>query len=629
MIIGTAGHIDHGKTELVKALTGVDTDRLAEEKKRGISIDLGFASFFLPSGLEAGIVDVPGHERFIKNMLAGSTGIDLMLLVVAAADGVMAQTIEHLAIAELLGVGAAVVAVTKADLAGAERLDEVEEQVRELLESGSFKDAPIVRVSAKRRLGLEELVAAIETQAGLRTERLLDLPPRLPIDRSFILAGAGRVVTGTLWSGVLAATGLLELLPTGETCRPRRIEVHGNPVTKGLAGQRVAVNIVVSGPPPRRGDWLVPPATFSLTSELLARVTVVPQAPRALKRRARLRLYHGTREVAAVLSPIGEAQIEPGRQGYARLVLAEPIVAVFRDRFILRSLSPMATVAGGIILENRTKGRGGQVDIDHLAALAGDDRSAVREFFQGRRLPLTGDEVADAVQLGSRATEKAVAELVGENAITPFNVRQRVYYLATEAIAGCARDLDALLAGFHAEQPYRFGIEKEAAQRRLWPELSPSQADILFDYFISMGSIVRRDGRLAAADRVLDAMAVKLEQIGQELQGFSPPDLRKLGEDTGIAAADLKALLGQLRSDGSVVAAGGDQYFTRGAVDEATGRLLEFLAEAGEITVSQFKDLLGTTRKYAVLLLEYFDRQKVTRRVGDVRVVYDARVEEL
>jgi len=389
------------------------------------------------------------------------------------------------------------------------------------------------------------------------------------------------------------------------------------------------VNIVVSGPPPRRGDWLVPPAAFSLTSELLAYMTVVPQAPRALKRRARLRLYHGTREVAAVLSPIGEAQIEPGRQGYARLVLAEPIVALFRDRFILRSLSPVATVAGGIILENRAKGQVGQVDIDHLAALAGDDRSALREFFQGRRLPLTAGEVADAVQLGGRATEKAVADLVGENAITPFNVRQRVYYLATEVIAACARDLDALLAGFHADQPLQFGIEKGAAQRRLWPELSPSQADILFDYFQSTGLIAGRDGRLALADRALDAKGVKLEQVRHGLQGFAPPDLKKLGEDTGIAAADLKALLGQLRSEKSVVVLSGEQYFTREAIDEATGRLLEFLADAGEITVSQFKDLLGTTRKYAVPLMEYFDRQKVTRRVGDVRVAYDQRVEEL
>jgi len=629
LIIGTAGHIDHGKTELVKALTGIDTDRLAEEKERGISIDLGFASFFLPSGLKAGIIDVPGHERFIKNMLAGATGIDLLLLVVAADDGVMAQTIEHLAIAELLGVSAAVVAITKADLADAARLNQVGEQVRELLGPGPFKDVPVISVAAKTRIGLEELVAAVETQAGLLTERLLDFAPRLPIDRSFILPGAGRVVTGTLWSGVLTTTGPLELLPSGQVCRPRRIEVHGNPVTKALAGQRVAVNIVVSGPPPRRGDVLVPPATFSLAFELIARVTVVPQAPRALKRRVRLRLYHGTKEVSAVLTPISAAQIEPGRQGYARLVLAEPIVAVFRDRFILRALSPVTTVAGGIVLKALAKGGGGRLDIPHLDALAaGDDRLAAREFLLGSRFPLTADELAEGVQLGSRATESAVAQLVEEKTVAPLCVGERVYYLDNGALIGCGRDLGALLSAFHIEQPYQFGMQKEAAKKRLWPELSPSQADILFSHFVSEGLIVSRDGRLSLAERTLDAGDLKAEQLRKELQGFSPPDLKKLSEVTGISTADIRALLDRFQSEGSVVALSGERYFTREAVDEATGRLLEFLADAGEITVSQFKDLLGTTRKYAVPLMEYFDRQKVTRRAGDVRVVYDKLVEE-
>ncbi|MCK4268209.1 MAG: selenocysteine-specific translation elongation factor, partial [Actinomycetia bacterium] len=318
-VIGTAGHIDHGKTELVKALTGIDTDRLLEEKRRGISIEIGFASFFLPEGLEVSIVDLPGHERFVKNMLAGSTGIDLLLLVVAADDGVMAQTIEHLAIAELLDVRVAVVAITKIDMVDEDRLQEVETEVSELLKKSIFIKAPVVKVSAKTKVGLDNLVTAIEDETGNISERPIDLPPRIPIDRSFTIKGSGRVITGTLWSGVLTTSGPLELLPSGKNVRPRKIEVRGQKVSKALAGQRVAINIVITGEPPHRGDVLVAPATFALVDEIIAQVKVLPSASAALGKRKRLRLFHGTKEVAATLTPITGRQIVPGQTAYARI----------------------------------------------------------------------------------------------------------------------------------------------------------------------------------------------------------------------------------------------------------------------------------------------------------------------
>lgn len=629
LVIGTAGHIDHGKTELVKALTGIDTDRLAEEKERGISIDLGFASFWLPSGIEAAIVDVPGHEKFVRNMLAGATGIDLFLLVVAADDGVMAQTIEHLAIAELLGIPAAVIAVTKMDLVDEAGGAAVVEQVRELIEPGSFSGAPIVKVSAKNRYGLDELIAAIETRSEALCGRLIDYPARLPIDRSFILPGAGRVVTGTLWSGVLTATDTLELLPSGQTCRPRRLEIHGNAVTKALAGQRVAINIVVPGPPPRRGDFLVAPATFMPATELLARIRVLPQAAKGVKRRTRLRLYHGTKEIAATVSPIGVPVIGPGETGYVRILPDEPVAAVFRDRFVLRRRSPVTTIGGGVVLEARQRRDNNQVGLSHVEALAGDDRLAIKEFLRANRLPLTAEEIAAATQLGGKATDLAIAGLAEAGEVTALGVWQPAYYLDAAVLAECAAGLRNLLEEAHAEHPFQFGLQKEAAHRRLWPELSSSHADIIYDYFTAAGLIVAKEGKLALAARSKAAGAAeKAREVRSFLSGFSPPEFNALVDEVALDPADLKAILSGLIAQGDAVAITSSMYFLREAIDEATSRLLDYLAGAGEITISRFKDLLGTTRKYAVPLMEYFDREKITRRNGDVRVIYELVAEE-
>ncbi len=623
-VIGTAGHIDHGKTELVKALTGTDTDRLAEEKRRGISIDIGFASFFLPNGLEASIIDVPGHERFVKNMLAGSTGIDLLLLVVAADDGVMAQTTEHVAIAGLLGIRFAVVAITKIDMVDEDRVLEVQVEIDELLSRGVFKNAPVLKVSTKTGLGLEGLIEAIEKQSLELDERPTDLPPRLPIDRSFILQGAGRIVTGTLWSGVLTTTGLLELLPSGTSCRPRHIEVRGQKVSKALAGQRVAIDLTVSGPAPRRGDFLVTPATFSLVNELVAKVRVLPEARVELKKRKKVRLYHGTREVFATLSPLEPKQILPGQTGYVRLRLAEPIAAVFRDRFILRSVSPITTIGGGIVLE-AAGDRRADISISHLDALADNDDNRVIEELAGRsQYPLTTEDVNLTAQIGSAATDGALKELVDDGRIIEISSWKRTYYVGPQIIDAGGRDLRRFISDYHHEHAYDFGVSKEIVRQGVWPELSSSQADILLDYFVSVGIVCLNEGQVALADHVkADPAATMLAGVQELINTFSPPKLSALAAEIDIDESELRSLLKRLESQDRAVRVRADLYFSTEAIDEARDRLIDYLAGAGEITVSRFKELLETTRKYAIPLIEYFDQQKVTRRDGDVRVKED------
>lgn len=622
-IIGTAGHIDHGKTTLVGALTGIDTDRLAVEKERGISIDLGFAPLYLPSGVEAGIVDVPGHERFIKNMVAGSTGIDLLLLVVAADDGVMAQTIEHVDIAELLGVESAVVAVTKIDLVERERVDLVHEQVSEFLATGPFAGSPIVRVSCHAKVGLGDLVSAIEERARHVGERLMDFPVRLPIDRSFLISGSGRIVTGTLWSGVLTAESDLELQPAGNTCRLRRIEVHGRQVTKALPGQRVAVNIVAGGRPPARGDFLVSRAEFAPAAELLANVRVLSRAKRGIKRRARLRLHHGTTETIARIIPLEVDEILPGAEAFVRLVPTRPLPAVFRDRFILRTISPLMTVAGGIVLEARSRVTPAKVPMVRLDALAStDDLDVVREVFRNNLLPLTVEDVAHTAQLGEASANRAVDGLLAAGELISLEAWRRVFYLGTSRLEETARALKTFLAHYHRDHPYEYGPPKDAVRAELWPQLSSSHADILFDHFANGGIILSREGRVEAVSRSgPDPAQEKLLEVCRLLGSFSPPSRIQLAESAGVSEADLKQLLARLVRAGQIVKIDADIYLTTDSVEEARDILTGYLLEAGEITVSRFKKLLGTTRKYAIPLLEYFDNQKVTRRAGDIRTL--------
>jgi selenocysteine-specific elongation factor len=602
-IIGMGGQSRHGKTALVGALTGVATDR-----------SNAFAPLYLPSGVEAGVIDVPARERSIKNLIAGFTGIDMLLLVVAADEGVAAQTLEHLSIAELLGVKAAVVAVTKIDEVGSEQAERTGVEVGDLISNGPWRGSPIVPVSILSKEGLGDLVGAIEEQSGKIAERPLDFPTRLPIDRSFMGPDGGCVVTGTLWSGILTAGGELELLPSGEICQPRLIEVHGQQVTKALPGQRVAVNLAIPGSSPRRGDFLAPPASFALVSELIAKIYVLPGAPEGIDRRARLRFFHGTGHTTARIIPLDMNEIEPGMEAFARIITDRPIPAVFRDRFVLRGFRPGRTLAGGVVLETRrgskTAGPGSHVDMVRLRTLAGgDDTEVIRALFEDNPLPLAAEDIAHMTQIGQAAAKRAIDRLLAASVLETVGAWRRVFYLPTDQLAADGRGLSEYLRQRNGDHPDEPAPPKDTVRAALWPHLSSSHADILFDHFENTGVIERLGDRLAAVDGTgADAASTKTAAVLRSIRGFAP--------HTG---SEIGPLLDRLENDGQITAVAEDMYMSAESLDQAEEILTDYLLEAGSITVDRFQDLLDTTPENAALILDYFDRQNITHRVGDER----------
>ncbi|MDO8963682.1 MAG: selenocysteine-specific translation elongation factor, partial [Coriobacteriia bacterium] len=402
LVLGTAGHIDHGKSALVKALTGTDPDRLPEEKERGVTIELGFARLELPSGRALGVVDVPGHERFVRQMVAGATGIDVVLLVVAADDGVMPQTREHLAIVDLLGIPKGVVAITKSDLADPDWLAMVSEDVGRLIEGTSIAGSAIVPVSARTGAGLDELRAAIDAVAGDAPARHAALPMRLPVDRVFTISGAGTVVTGTMWSGTAKRDDPVEVLPSGRTGRIRGVQVHSKATDEAVAGQRVALNIAgLDKDEIDRGEVIAAPGTLSVTDRFDARFTYLPGNEKPFVSGARVHVHHGTREVLGrvlLMDDIGELQ--PGESAYAQLRLEDPVAPRYDDRFIVRSYSPVFTIGGGVVLDalppRRTHLRASERDL--LDALVRHDLSSASVGLLGSRgVPMTSAQVSAAL----------------------------------------------------------------------------------------------------------------------------------------------------------------------------------------------------------------------------------------
>ncbi|TLM77475.1 MAG: selenocysteine-specific translation elongation factor, partial [Actinobacteria bacterium] len=401
LVLGTAGHIDHGKSSLVKALTGTDPDRLPEEKERGVTIELGFARLELPSGRSMGVVDVPGHERFVRQMVAGATGIDVVLLVVAADDGVMPQTREHLAIVDLLGIPKGVVAVTKADLADADWIELVRADVQALLAGTSIAGAPIVVCSARTGEGLPELLAALDSVATEAEARHADLPMRLPVDRVFTVAGAGTVVTGTMWSGGAAKDDAVEVLPGGAKARVRSVQVHSQPVARAHAGQRVALNLAgVERDAIARGDIVAAPGTLTVTDRFDAQFTYLAAEDKPFESGTRVHVHHGTREVLGRVLLMGAERLQPGERALAQVRLENPLAPRYGDRFIIRSYSPMWTIGGGVVLDalppRRTALKSAERELLE-ALLAGDLSQAAVGLVTSRGIPMTSAEVAAAL----------------------------------------------------------------------------------------------------------------------------------------------------------------------------------------------------------------------------------------
>ncbi len=629
-IIGTAGHIDHGKTALIKALTGQDTDRLKEEKERGISIDLGFAYFTLADGSRAGIVDVPGHERFIRNMLAGAHGIDLVLFTVAADDGVMPQTEEHLDILHLLGTRRGIFVITKADLADAARLRDVRDEIELLAGGTTLAGAPIIEASSITGRGLDKLRAEIFLQLdGFQARRATGVF-RLPLDRAFVIKGHGIVVTGTAMGAEVRVGDKLRVLPSGNEVRVRAIQVHSDSVESAGLCQRVALNLTGAEKLGlARGDVLADERVESATARFDAWLEIRPAAKRALKSNARVRLFIGTAEtIARAIVLDDEGTIAPKAAGFAQLVAEDPVVALSGDRFVIRDETNSRTVGGGIVL-NPTGRRVRKPVEDYRANLrllkdasGGDALEALINLQEG--FALGTDRISTLMNIPIAEAEDSLSEAprfvrlsIGDE--EAFTTRSRWDGLKRFA-------LDALTT-HHKNEPLSPGLEMEALRSRIPYEIGARAFRPIVDHLSRESEIIREESVLRLKSHRVQ-LGGEAETLGASIEaaltraGFQPPELKQLAGALKIPAnqlARLRSVMLAMEREGRVVKIATDLYFSRAAADAARDRLVAYLKTNPEITAATFRDLLGASRKFAIALIDHFDHIGVTTRVGDAR----------
>jgi len=626
LVLGTAGHIDHGKSSLIEALTGTDPDRLAEEKERGITIELGFARLALPSGREMGVVDVPGHEKFVRQMVAGATGIDVVLLVVAADDGVMPQTREHLAIIDLLGIDRGVVALTKADLADDDWVQLVAEDVRALLEGTGIEGAPIVPVSSKTGQGLDELKAVLDEVAEETPSRQASRGMRLPVDRVFTISGAGTVVTGTMWSGVAKHDDPVELYPSGETGRLRGIQVHSEAVEKASAGQRVALNIAgLDKDEISRGDIVAEPGSLTVTDRFDARVTYLglPDDDKPLETGVRVHVHHGTREVLGRVLLMDADILRPGESGFAQIRLEESLAPRYEDRFIIRSYSPVHTIGGGIILDalppRRTTLREGERTLLE-ALLAHDVTVASTGLLVSRATPMTSAQVAATIGIA----RSDVADELNQADLERLKVGKDTYFVTAEALERLLEAISRELAAFHESDSKATGIAESALRDRVAARMDEKLFDAVVSVaaqrnlaVVSAGLVGHPETASTAKAARSDAGDALLAEIAK--QGLQPTTVNELAEAAGVDANIARNALTQLVLNKKVVRLGPEMHFDAGAIAGAREVLVARLQDGEGATASQLRDTLGVSRKYAIPLLEYFDKQGVTKREDDLR----------
>jgi len=613
VIIGTAGHVDHGKTELIRALTGVETDRLREEKERGISIDLGFAPFRLPSGRLAGVVDVPGHERFIHNMLAGVGGMDLVLLVIDVMEGVMPQTREHLQILELLGIQRGIVVLTKVDLAESEDwVDLVEEEVREELAGTFLETAPCCRVASPSKQGIPELVKTIEAA-------------RLPVDRHFSVAGFGTVVTGTLLSGSVHPGDTVEILPPGEQLRVREVQVHGKKAEQAQAGQRVALNIAgLERDQIKRGAVVGTPGIFAQTERLDARLTLLPEAPRPLKFRDPVHFYLGTARVVGLVALLDRDQLEPGESALVQIHLDRPLVAHRQDRFIIRSYSPMTTIGGGQVIDPApVKHRRFRDDV--LQTLA-DLESGERAFLLQKISALgcaRSKELEGVAGLGSERIQDHLESLSNSGTLVALADQ----WTTGEQARAWRQELLESVARFHREQPLLAGIPHATLKGALPGSLSLKGFDALLAPLLEQGELVRRDEAIAAAGHSIELPAelkADLERLSAAYRdaGLQANNRREMCERIGITLSKAEPLYTFLHNDGTLVRLNEEISLHSESYSHAIDVLRRHFDTQETLTLAEFRDQIGSARKQTQSLLEHFDGLKYTMRKGDARVAW-------
>lgn len=620
IVVGTAGHIDHGKTSLVKALTGFDADTLDEEKRRGITINLGFAYCALPCGKTAGFVDVPGHERFVKNMLAGAGGIDIAMVVIAASEGIMPQTREHIHILQYLGIEQAIVVITKIGMVDDDFRELVVEDTKEYLDATSLKHAPIVQVDSLTGQGIPELIALLDSMAaGIERETVLK-PARLPVDRVFSIKGFGTVVTGTLQEGSIALNDDLMIYPEGLPVKVRGIQIHEQTVAVARAGQRTALNLAgITVDQISRGCVAAKPGSVQATSVLDVHLSVAADVSQPLKRLEQLKLYLGATEVVAKVVLMGKKEIHPGEECYAKLLTEDPVIARKADRFVLRSLSPVQTVGGGRIIDPAAK-RSGYTDTQALHIMQIKDQGEPQQVLEAfARENLFGDKEAIAAAANLENAAAYFELLLQEGRLLAFE--NRVVHI--EELQALLEKTLRILAVYHAEYPLRAGMTKAELQARLDFTGRPREFEWLQNWMKATGQL-GQSGIMFHKTDFTPAYSPKLGAIRDEMlaavrqAGYAPlADYDLVGSDKDKdRQAVLEALL---QSDLQPI--DGHVVILRELYAQAKETAARLARTEGAIRLSDFRDSLGTSRKYALLLLEKMDRDKFTVRQGEERVL--------
>lgn len=634
IIVGTAGHIDHGKTTLIKALTGRNTDRWEEEQRRGITIDLGFTYFDLKNGDRVGIIDVPGHEKFINNMVAGVVGMDLVLLVVAADEGIMPQTREHMDILGLLGIKKSILVINKCDLVDEEWLELVEEEIQEELEGTFLEGAPVVKVSAATGQGLDELTDTIQQ---LMSDEVVakdtQTIPRLPIDRAFTLSGFGTIITGTLISGTITREDVLEMYPIGKECKIRNIQVHGQNQDKCYAGQRVAINLSnVKKKEIRRGCVLAPKNSMKNTDLLDVKLKVLEDSMRILTNHERLHLYTGTSEILCRAVLLDKEQIGPGEEGLVQLRLEEEIAVKRGDRFVVRFYSPMETIGGGIVLEPNPV-RKKRFDAQAIEELKKKESGSLGDVME-LQIKEHGDtmitlaELAKVMAHSVDELKEYLEELEESGTIFVFPMKKDTYLWHRDSEFAVRQKIEETLQKYHSEHPYQYGMKKAEIHNTFLKKIKPNIFDAYIERMTGENVYGRREEYLSLPGYEVpkDAMYLQTEKLiedtfekaGYDFVRFSEIDFGKIPRQT---AEDVVLMM---IDEGKVLRINEEMFTMKHLMDEAKEKIQNHLKEENLITIAQVRDMFSTSRKSAKPILEYMDSIKVTKKTGgeSERVAY-------
>jgi selenocysteine-specific elongation factor len=635
IILGTAGHVDHGKTSLIRALTGIETDRLKEEKERGITIELGFAYLDLPCGHRLGIVDVPGHEKFIRNMVAGTAGMDLVAFVIAADEGIMPQTVEHFEICQLLGVRDGLVILTKKDMVEPDWLDMVTEEVRDFFKSSFLENAPIVPVDSLSGEGIGELVKLLDAKVAASNFHEEYGPFRLAVDRVFSMKGFGTVITGTSLSGRVETGAELMFYPGGLTAKIRGIQVHGRDVDLVEAGHRTAINLQgIEKEQINRGDVAATPGSLVASTLLDADCQYLPTARKDLKNRTQVRVHLGTREIVGRVLLLEAETLKPGETGHIQLLLQDPVAVWPGDRYVIRSYSPITTIGGGTILSNAPKKRKRSLERDrednraHFAALktADNEQKLLLLIAECGRQGITADQLAARTGTFSKKLKKILQHPISTGALQVVDSESQRLLAASVAETVNQQILD-LMAAFHRKNPLKTGLAKEELRSQLRPPVDQRILHALLGSLVKKGLIEQ-----SGAEVKLTGYTVTLEINEQEMEekignlyrdaGLIPPNLKEvLAEFTEFPERQIRQVIDLLLAKGALIKINESLCFHAPAIAKLQEDVVAFIRREGEIDAPRFKELTGLTRKFSIPLLEYFDKIKLTIRIDDKRVL--------